>query len=355
MFMKKNGKSIFINKNNKVQLDKVVILKSYLTAKARIEIVNYNDKLYFVKEKNNSFKTELKNYEKIKKYYRVPRFVLDCGEYVVYDYVSDFSDKTINDYLYGTMGDIDFNNVLLQYEKSIDNTLKLKKESLCVSKRFFNDRSYMIKEIIEKLEYKNIVYNNKKINISNILHDVLYNITLDKKMYSFLSQGDPTDTNITTTGYFTDFENVGYNILVGEFSIMFVSLFSHGRYFYPKYNKKAYVINKAIVDKYYKYKMNLNYSIVNNDIKIESISINLPSKNKELILQYINFYLQNKYFSKYSNDFKYLKYYICMRLLTPININNMDEIDKITILVLVVIVYLYVDDLIKLKELIERW
>ena len=105
MFMKKHGKSIFINKNNKVQLDKVVILKSYLTAKARIEIVNYNDKLYFVKEKNNSFKTELKNYEKIKKYYMVPRFVLDCGEYVVYDYVSDFSDKTINDYLYGKMGD----------------------------------------------------------------------------------------------------------------------------------------------------------------------------------------------------------------------------------------------------------
>ena len=205
------------------------------------------------------------------------------------------------------------------------------------------------------MKYKNIVYNNKKINISNILHDVLHNITSDKKMYSFLSQGDPTDTNITTTGYFTDFENVGYNILVGEFSIMFVSLFSHGRYFYPKYNKKAYVINKAIVDKYYKYKMNLNYSIANNDIKIESISINLPSKHKELILQYINFYLQNKYFSKYSNDFKYLKYYICMRLLTPININNMDEIDKITILVLVVIVYLYVDDLIKLKELIERW
>jgi len=347
--MKKN---IFVNKFKKIELDNAVVLKSYLTAKAKIAIIRYNDKLYFIKEKNKNFKKEKRNYKRIKKYYKVPRFVQACGGYLVYDYIVDFSNKTINDYLYGNVQDIHFNNILFQYEKTMDDTLKLKKESSCVSKRFFYDRSYKIKELTQKIEYDNIIYKNEKLNITDMLSNIFHNITSNKKMYCFLSQGDPTDTNITTTGYFTDFENVGYNTLVGEFSIMFVSLFSHGRYFYPKYNKKAYVINKAVIDKYSKYKIDVDYSVVNNDLNINHISINLPKKNKDLILQYIDFYLNNKNYNKYFTDFEYLKYYICMRLFTPIDIEIMEEEDKITILTLSLLIYLYGDDLKTLRNLI---
>lgn len=94
--------------------------------------------------------------------------------------------------------------------------------------------------------------------------------------------------------------------------------------------------------------------MTNGNIYIKKIDIKLPEKNKKLILSFIELYLNNSNYGKYSTDFSLIKYYICMRLLTPININIMDKDDKITILTLVMYIYNNVNSLQDLKNLIGR-
>ena len=70
-----------------------------------------------------------------------------------------------------------------------------------------------------------------------------------------------------------------------------------------------------------------------------------------VILKLIDVYLNNLNYKKYKKDFKYLKYYICMRILTPINILLMDIDDKISILMLMILCYDKINDL----ETLERF
>jgi hypothetical protein len=211
----------------------------------------------------------------------------------------------------------------------------------------------MLSEYIEQLEYKYLILNEKKYDLNLILDDIIKKISLKKNVYCFVTPGDPTDTNITSNGHFTDLENCGYNSMLSELSIIFVSLFSHGRYFYPKYNKKAYVINTAILKTYKKYNIKDKYNIHNKNIYIDKLNFNLPPKNKEMILDFINIYLKNPNYKTYCNDFIDIKYYICMRFLTPLNINDMEECDKINILTLVVYIYTNIINLEELKNFIE--
>jgi len=204
------------------------------------------------------------------------------------------------------------------------------------SKRYFTDRLPTLKEYIEQLDYENIILDGETYNIKHILEEIYSNIIKEKKLYSFISQGDPTDTNITVSGYFTDFENSGYNTILGEFSIIFVSLFSHGLYFYPKYNKSAYSINKTVLNKYNEYEKKASYSIKEKKIYVDYFDNNPPEKNKKLISSFVKLYSSYK---KVYEDFKLLKYYICMRFLTPIKILKMEEKDIIVILILIILIY----------------
>lgn len=331
----------------------ITVIKECNTSKSTIGICLYNNQKYFFKsidEKNN----ELIKYELIKKYYNVSKIAIKYNKYIIYEYIEDFDGKTINNYLYGTEKKINIKSIIAQYHNSINSTLIIKNEKECESAQYFLGRTYLVKDYIKDLDYGSLIMNDKIYDIKFVLNDIILNIEKRKKIYAFISQGDPTDTNITTTGFFTDFEKSGYNSLISEFAIIFVSLFSHGRYFYPKYNKKAYVINKAIINKFNKYKIKNNYCIDNGNIYIKEFDIKLPEKNKKLILSFIDLYLHNSNYVKYSTDFSLIKYYICMRLLTPINVNTMDKDDKITILTLVMYIYDNVNNLQDLKKLIGR-
>lgn len=336
-----------------VVLWNITIIKECNTSKSIIGICLYNNQKYFFKsidEKNN----ELIKYELIKKYYNVSKIAIKYNEYIIYEYIHDFDKKTINDYLYGAEKKINIKSIITQYHNSINSTLILKNEKECESAQYFLERTHLIKDYIKDLDYGSLIMNEEIYDIKFVLNDIISNIEKRKKLYAFISQGDPTDTNITTTGLFTDFENSGYNSLISEFAIIFVSLFSHGRYFYPKYNKKAYVINKAIINKFNKYKIMNTYCVDNGNIYVKKIDIKLPEKNKKLILSFIDLYFNNSNYGKYSTDFSLIKYYICMRLLTPININTMDKDDKVTILTLVMYIYNNVNNLQDLKKLIRR-
>lgn len=338
-----------------ILLDKIKILKTYNTSKTQIGICLYNDKKHFFKsyDDNEAINYEAINYEAIKKYYKVSKFAIKYENKIIYEYIKDFKNNTLNDYLYGNNKKINFDFISAQYTKSINNTLKIKNENDCKSKKYFSDRVQKIKEYIPLLDYNNLIIDGKDYNIKDIINNIAKQIEKNKKLYAFISQGDPTDTNITTSGYFTDFENGGYNTLLSEFAIIFVSLYSHGRYFYPKYNEKAYVINKTIINKFNDYKIDVDYQIDNKEIYINNIDIKLPLKNKKTILEFIDIYLNNPNYSIYEKNFNLIKYYICMRLLTPLNINLFNEEDRITILTLLIYIYTNVNNLTTLKELIS--
>lgn len=318
-------------KNNK---DEIKILKTFYTSKNEIGICKYKNNKYFYKRQ--PYYDEYENYKQIKPYFKVSKEAIKLEKYILYEYICDFKNKTINDYLYGNHLKIDFEILSKQYKKSINNTLVLMREVETKSKKYFLDRLSIVKQNIEQLNYKNIVFDGKIYDLKLIFEDIFLNIIKEKKLYSFISQGDPTDTNITISGYFTDFENSGYNTILSEFSIIFVSLFSHGLYFYPKYNNKAYSINKKILNKYKKLGKEISYSIKENNIYIDYFNNFIPKKNTQLISSFIELYSSNK---KYYDDFKLLRYYICMRLLTPIDIFKMEEKDRVIIFVLIIIVY----------------
>lgn len=335
----------FVSTFDNVILDKFEICNTYHTSKTEIGICKYGDKKYFYKKKNNITKDEKKGYDEVSKYYQVSKYRIELEDYIIYEYIKDFSVSTLNDYLYGKEEKLHFKTIEKQYNLSLKNTLTLMDENKCESKKYFYDRLPVIENNLSNLLYKYLTINDKKYDLEEILKDIIKNIKKRKKVYAFITQGDPTDTNITTTGYFTDFENGGYNSILSEISINFISLFSHGRYFYPKYNKKAYSVNKSIIKKYNKFGFDINYNIKNNEIFIEYFKINLPKKNSLLIKKFIKLYLDNEMYDTYSKDFKDLKYYICMRLLTPIDIEKMDEKDKVVILSLIAIIYEEVNDL----------
>ena len=328
------------------------ILKYYNTSKTVVGICLYNNQKCFFKFVNNASQ-EIRRINLLKPIYKIPK-VIDTinNTMIIYEYLEDFKSATLNDYLYSNVKNTNLNQIFNQYKVAIENTICLFNESCSQSYTYFQKRVYYLYEYINQIPYRYIVFNNKQYDIKLIFKEILEIIMKNKKIHMIVSQGDPTDTNITITGYFTDFENAGLNSLLSEFSILFVSLFSHGRYFYPKYNEKAYAINKSILNKFDDYKIKINYHIEKDCIYVNNIQLNLPNKNKQIILKLIDVYLNNLNYKKYKKDFKYLKYYICMRVLTPINILLMDIDDKISILILMVLCYDKINDLESLERFI---
>ncbi len=352
------GFSRFLNEGFYSSLSNITLLKNfrilryYNTSKTVIGICLYNNQKCFFKFVNNAYE-ELRRVSLLEQIYKVPK-VIDTinNTIIIYEYLEDFKSATLNDYLYNNVKCTNLNQIFNQYKIAIENTICLFTESYSQSYKYFQNRVGYLYEYIDKIPYRYIVFNNKQFDIKLIFKEILQKIMKNKKIHMIISQGDPTDTNITITGYFTDFENAGLNSLLSEFSILFVSLFSHGRYFYPKYNEQAYVINKSILDRFDNYKIKVNYYIEKEYIYVNNIHFNLPNKNKQIILKLIDVYINNLNYKKYKSDFKYLKYYICMRLLTPVNILLMDIDDKISILILMVLCYDKINDLETLESFI---
>ncbi len=333
-------------------IDKIHILNKLYTSKCEVGTCIYKNNKYFYKRIINY--DEYENYKLVKPYFKVPKKAIKLGEYILYEYVSDFEGKTLNDYLYGNIiTNINFNSIDNQYQKSLNKTLKLDFELNSKSKKYFFDRLNILEKNLREISNKEIIFNSETYNLSNIFNDIILNIKKEKKLYSFVTQGDPTDTNITYTGYFVDFENSGYNTIISELSIVFVSLFSHGLYFYPKYNQKAYTFNKNMLKVFENYKPFIKYFMKNDKLYINDFNLNIPSKNRDLINKFIDVFLKNQHYSIYSEDFKLIKYYICIRLLTPIDIFKMNEEDRTIVLVIVILIYSKIEDLKDLKKLVN--
>lgn len=60
---------------------------------------------------------------------------------------------------------------------------------------------------------------------------------------TYISNGDLTDTNICLNNKICDTEYFGYNIVICDLAIFFISII-YGRWIYPKYNSQAHKFRK---------------------------------------------------------------------------------------------------------------
>lgn len=299
----------------------------YETNKSVLKIVTKNKHKYFHKELKNNNLDEIEGYNIVSKLYNVPKRINIIGNEIVYEYKEELISNTLHEYIYqNKIEKINYENIMVQIKQNYLNKA-LMKESKCKNIKFFKNRT----DILEKYKRDKIfkqVYCYKGINYNpiNIINEVIKVLNEDKELTSYITLGDPTDTNISTTGIFTDFENGGYNSVIGEIAISFASFLTHGGYFYPKYNKEAYLIRPYILDNYYKYEP----EYINNEIILKC-----NKKSYEIIKNILNIYTDLD-----TNEVrKYLKYYICMRILTPIDVLKMEEKDKRYIILYLIYIY----------------
>lgn len=301
----------------------------------------FNIGLFIKKSKKN-------NKNKIKEYKTV-ELLIKINKIEIYRYNNNLYKKTLHDCFYNSIDKLNYNRILNQYKKNLKNAVEIN-EIECKNIDYFRNRSYVLEKYLKSdcLKYC-LICNNKKYNIKKIVESIKKNINKNKNLLSFITQGDPTDTNISIDGTFADLDNYGYNSVIGEMSILIASVFTHGNYFYPKYHKDAYAIRPSILKKYEKYKQYVPYKIERKNIFVYP-EFRIPKKNKEYLIEYL--LLFEKY--KTNKSFRFLKYYICMRLLTPIRINEIEFDDLVIVLSLLVHIYVNVDGYDSLLKLIKN-
>lgn len=310
------------------------------------------NKKYFYKKTKNINK-EIFGFNEVNQIYDVPKIVYCDNDEIVYEYQQDLETRTIHEYLYNKKPIyINYHKIFRQYKKSI-NSLIIQEESLYRNSDFFLKRVSQLEKYLKLPQIdKTYIFENEEYSLKNIILDIKNFIEKDKKIKGILTLGDPTDTNISVSGIFTDLECAGYNSIIGEIAILFISLTTHGSYFYPKYNGNAYILRTNLLFNYPKYQQLLVYFDNPDNKCILLPKFTILKKNKKVLLKFLKFY--NRHFKDDMEISKYLKYYICMRILTPLDITKMDDYDQKTIASLIIYFYKYCTDIKSLIRIVKK-
>ncbi len=308
-------------------IPKVKIQSSYYHKNIVLGVALLNNQKVFYKFGEN-LQNEITGYQKVKDFYDVPKLIFQNRGTLIYEYKEELMTNTLHEYFY-------FNkkaciSKVLEALKKPYSTLQRKKEELLENQKFFKGRTNLLLQYLKDLTLPK--------ELKDILKEIIRILNKPKTLSSIISLGDPTDTNISSFGLFTDFENAGFNSVVGEIAILFSSVITHGGYFYPKYNQDAYFLRSKILNCYQQYKPNLFFDI--------------PIKKKEFLLAYLTFLNQLKEIREDAN--KYLKYYLCMRILSPISLFLMSYEDYNLALFYVYYIYHNVNSLSDLIKLVKE-
>lgn len=190
--------------------------------------------------------------------------------------------------------------------------------------------------------YKKLVKNNqqveigdKKYHIGEIISETINyfreNENTDYDCY--MTQGDPNTLNISVTPMFFDLASAGYNSILGELSIVFISTLLYDPYFCPKYHAKSYNLHDQCVKNLEEFKPSLNY-----EKKIGALKLNCKIMTSLIRKNYVKSYINILKNYKVSIS-KNIIYFIVMRLLCVFDINKMSDEDYYYSLYL--ICYLY--------------
>ncbi len=321
--------------------------REFKTKKGTYGIGQRNGQKVFYKENNQEvIDNEKRGYNQIKEIYRTPLLLYTDDKIIIYEYQEELIKETLHEYLYiNKKLKVSFNSLFKSYKESLQK-IKKEEESKTKNSKYFNDRIPLMEKYLDDddiiKEYK---VEEKNYFLPEIIKEIINNIKANKKVSSYLSQGDLTDTNITINGLFSDFEIAGLNSFLGEIAIMVASFLTHGCYFYPKYHQEAYQIRPFLLNHYQEYKPKVK-------LQGNTIEGKLPSraKNRELLLNFLNLYKENLKEKEIKELDKYLKYYLCARMITPLDITKMTKEDKIALIYYVIVFYQInsFDDLITL-------
>lgn len=194
------------------------------------------------------------------------------------------------------------------------------------SKIFFYDRvNKRLKGWYKELINNNLIIqvNNKTYSINKIIKEIIghYKQNIKTNYECVLVQGDPNTLNISVSPKFFDLATAGYNPIIGELAITFISTLIYDCYFCPKYHPASYYMHDKLLNQIGYYEPDI-YIKKDNEIIIVQSNIKTSLIRKKYMIAYIEILKNNKICI--SND---IKYYIFMRLLCVFNIKTMSEND----------------------------
>ncbi len=303
------------------------------TNKGSYQIILKNGKKVFVKNLKSSIVPELEGYNMIKMYYNVPK-LLDydlVNSSITYDYNEGLKNNTLHHAL--------FNNVYVDIDKIVNlltfrfKDFEFKNENLSVNSKFFIGRLSEIVKYLEsndELYHKKLFYNNVYLGtFKSIVRQVVEGISQNNIVPFVISQGDPTDLNISTNYMVSDYEVAGKNSIINEVAIFVGCYIVNCYYYYIKYMHSPHAKFKTTLEKYNNY-VKCTY-LCEDDKLIVNFRQIIPSNVKNLILKYL---IKVRDIGIIHPKFN-LGVYIALRFMSPVNINKIKKVDdKLILMVL---------------------
>lgn len=300
------------------------ILQTIITNKGTYNIVEdgFNHRI-FKKKTKLSISREIEGYNFIKYYYNVPKLL----EYnlveneIAYEFNDDLFYRTMHQ---GLFEDVPFNeekiiNVLTSNFKDFE----FLNENLSANSLFFLGRIPNISEYLLEKDAdfdKTLVVNGIKLNsFKTCVKNIIYNLTRNNIVPFAISQGDPTDLNVSVSGTVTDFETSGKNSLINEIAIFLGCYLVNCYYFYIKYMNSPH---KQYVKTLQEFNDLVKCEFIEKDNEIEiAFEKILPKKVKDFVLSYLN---RIKNMEIINSKFQ-IGPYIAMRMISPIDVRNVKD------------------------------
>lgn len=280
---------------------KKIVFTPSVTKKGTYGLCNFEEDLVFYKDNVKYANNEKEDIKKMEFEYS-PVILIDKKKNISYfEFDNDIYNNTLYDSLY--FKDKYWNKRKLWFNKlenGIKRNFKMLTFSESMSKKFFIDRLSLIKD-------------SKKVSTNkNILDEVESDIrNIDDYVFrAYISNGDLTDTNICFNNKICDTECLGYNIVIGDLAILFVSIL-YGGWIYPKYNYNAYMFRK-------------------NKIVLPHKRLN--RRQIDILKRVISIVK--------SVEFDTFKKLVIFRLITPISMKIMDEDDRKSVDDLIRLIYI---------------
>lgn len=281
-------------------------------------VLKYGRRFFFKVSKN--FHGELAGYLLLHDRFPIPylKFIIPEANILVYEFFEGLYSQKGTVYCQKfSVGDVD--KLCSVYKRSSLNLVL--KDSFPVDKFFRNRVSERIVPWYfsnNNLFLKNVVINGKKCtNTLNVL-DMMCEYFEDRKLLTcVLSQGDPTDVNMSFDPIFADFECAGFNPIISELATFFWCHLIAGHYFYPKYHPEAYKQVVALR------KPNISYKISGDVIYID-FSLDLSASQILLIKSFFAAFPLDKINSELEDDFLY---FLLMRIFGTFDVTKMSEED----------------------------
>lgn len=304
------------------------ILKTITTLKGEYFIIkDDNGKLLFKKHLTKSIENEVNGYNSIKDIYNVPKLLsFDFAKNeIIYEYNDNLYNKTLHKGLFGDI-DFDMNKIINSITQGFEH-YELLKEDISTDSCFFQGRVPNVEKYLNlnSKSYNKIIICNQialpsfKMVVKNIINGISKNQTVPV----IISQGDPTDLNISINGMISDFEVSGKNSLINEIAIFIGCYVVNCYYYYIKYINSPHKYYTDTLKNMSQF-INCDYKETKNAIFV-NFSRLLPHKIKEFILTYL---YKIKSMNIIDNDFL-IGPYIAMRMISPINIDTVNnEKDK---------------------------